>query len=464
MIPVLTDANDPTPQTLAKGKLYSMISCVIHEELNGEYYMTFEYPVTAGMYSELMSGGTIRATAPKWSEWDDVNESFDICKHSTEIDGIVTFVAQHASRRLSNAVLKLLTISGTNVFQTFAYGNAIPVLSTDTTYQRADLNGLLPSVGAESAGVSGTVNLSAPKSVLSAMIGSEESLAHDLGGDFSFRTSNGNLVIYYDQRRGEDRGASIRFGVNMLDIEQEKDRTGTFNAYVPFWDDGNGNITYCSGYLVQPTTPLTPIAAAPLDCSNEFETQPTSAQLVSYARSLLDANAPWTGTETIKVDFVNGVEIDPHAAEIRLGDTVHVYWGDADIATDLRVVAYDYDVLAERYIYLELGTPQTEYVAVTGESYAGEGGTASPTFYVERVNANGGSAVSVPGFLSSNFSVAKSGYRPIGIAGFTAGNSYVYFANAHLDPTNQNWYYELRQPSGNTVSCYPSVWVLYLKM
>lgn len=87
--------------------------------------------------------------------------------------------------------------------------------------------------------------------------------------------------------------------------------------------------------------------------------------------------------------------------------------------------------------------------------------TNSGSFVIQRVNQNDGAAVSIPGYLSSNFSVAKAGYKPIGIAGFSAGNSYVYFSNVHLD--GNYFYYEARVSNGGTVNAYPYAIVLYLK-
>lgn len=414
MIPVLYDESLPhieynsAVRFLGKGKMTEIISCSVRQEINGEFSLEFQYPITGAAYSELVQGGTVLAIIPRTpvSGYTATRgfELFDIKKKSVPIDGVVTFIADHCSRRLSGSVFTGRVIGSQGDWNVRnVWKNAVPshqvypgTAAETTVYNGLAINGSLELTNRP-------ISLSAPKSSLACLLGEGESVA-SLGYEVYFfctsqSTYEPTLRVTFQNAIGEDRGASIRFSVNMLDVEHEKDLTGAYNAVVPYWDDGNGNITYVSGYLVQPTTPITPVIAVPLDLSNDFETQPTDAQMVELARQHLDTKTPWVGSETIKVDFINGAEIDPHAPDILLGDTVHVYWGDADIATDLRVVAYDYDVLAERYISLELGTPQTQYVAVTGESYAGTSG-----------GSGGGETTTVDFSYNSDYTLASNNH------------------------------------------------------
>jgi hypothetical protein len=232
-----------------------------------------------------------------------------------------------------------------------------------------------------------------PKSSLAALIGEEDSIISLFGGDMTFECGfvgtglseiGERLTVKWNVTgRGADRGAQVRYGYNMTNIDHTKDDSETFNAVVPYWDDGSGTKTYVSGYIVQPTTPITPVKAVPMDCTQAFSTQPTGAQLTQYAQDWLDANMPWLGTETLTVDFVNGIEFDPHSPQFDLGDTVHVYWGDAKVAAELRIVEYEFDVLSESFTKLKLGKQQENFVSVTGID-GGSGGdgtikTENPT-------------------------------------------------------------------------------------
>lgn len=368
---------------LGVGKIFDVLSCIVHEELNGDYSLEFKYPITGAARPYMTVGYTVMAVCPRYvptsylPTWATVDgEMFDIYSVSLPIDGVLTVKCRHVSRRLSNSVCsqtRIQTQAPQTIVNSFAIPN--PTIAGQIMFQ------LLPD-----SAPSKTFEVYTLKSVLARIIGSEGSLVTngcDVGfnchTNASYNASRGLLVdTYITSHRGTDRGAEVRYGINMTNIDQTEDNTGTFNAYVPFWKADEYSTPISVASVVQPTTPITPVVAVPLDLSTVFESQPTTAQMEAYARELLDSTMPWIGSDTLTVDFINGTEIDPHGAPISLGDTVHVYWGDAKIAKPMRVVAYDYDVLAEKYIKLELGTQETEFVATTedfsGMSASGGGG------------------------------------------------------------------------------------------
>lgn len=380
MYPILYDTNK-IYFNLGKGKLVDCLSCIVSEEINGDYSLEFTYPVTGPFFDELLQGGSVSVVCPhvrrQSNKWliERAAEWFDLYKHSIPINGVVTFYAQHASRRLSKIVFPGGNIGGSTLPSSLeALGKPAFFTSPyDGLYLRLSQIGA-PASSAVEVGV---------QSCLSVLLGSDSFVSH-FGGEFIW--SSGSIYSqppatapltvrgYWVAQRGEDRGVEIRHGYNLTDINATTDTIDAYNAVVPYWDDGNGNKTFVTGYIVQPTTPITPIKAVSLDATDAFENQPTEAQLITFAQNHLDNNTPWNGAKTLDVDFVNGAEIDPHGADIALGDTVHVYWKDGRVDTQLRVVSYKYDVLAERYSELRLGTPQTQFVAITGESYTGGSG------------------------------------------------------------------------------------------
>lgn len=430
MIPTLYASNELYYERHGLGKLFDTLSCIVHEEINGDYSMTFEYPVTGTFYKELLQEGrSVGVISPTDSEAIlgagilVKLELFDIYKYSKPINGVVTFYCNHFSRRLTRSVCYDDSLNNWGQ----ANGNSSP----------KDYDGM--SITGQGDSLPGTLVLTTPKSVLATLIGSEESVVSTIGGEFKFSSQTSSisqfpndkaaLVIRYSLSGiGEDRGAYIRFGKNMLDVLHERDETGAFNAVVPFWSSGaGGTIKYVTDYVVKPSTPISPVIAVPLDLSSDYQTEPTEAQMISAAQAYLDNNEPWKPTETITVDFAYDVVIE-EGAQISLGDTVHVLWEDADIAADLRVVSYDYDVLTERYTKLELGTQQTQFVAVTGESYAGAsggggGGTSGNIITYSSVDQLGltvgsatlagvWSALPVGSIIMSDFSEYASGERP----------------------------------------------------
>ena len=400
MIPVLYASDQVFKNTNGKGKLVDTISCIVHEELNGDYSLELKYPVTGELYEDLVAGGVICAYTPTVENetvFDLWPEYFDIYKHSVPINGVVTFYASHVSRRLAKC----------------AYCSSQVYSDPKLEYAHPDVRWISGSFTpgkitfyVRTTSANPYVPIDEPKSALAAIIGDGVSSKTAWGREFIF-TCKGTYApsgeekltpvcsIIPKNRRGKDGGVTIRFGYNLVDINYEKDESETFNAVAPYWDDGSGNRTFVSGFLVQPTTPITPIKAVPLDCSDAFDTQPTGTQLAEYAQAWLDANTPWVNIETIDADFINGAEIWPNGSPVRLGDTLTVEFADASVKKQMRAVAYDFDVLSEAYTKMQLGTQPTNFVSVTGIDASGASGTGR-TIQEDRVllwsnTANNGS-------------------------------------------------------------------------
>lgn len=371
MYPTLFPSDNITA-SLGLGKLTETLSCIVSEEVNGDYSLELRYPIKGERYEALLNGGTIQVISPTYVSGNATprmnRQWFDIYKHSIPIDGVVTFYANHVSRRLTMGVFHGTQVDGNHI----AY-----VWGTDAS-PSAPYNGMDFRLFTHTPAIGHVMDEPDTKSPLAVLIGAENSLVSNYGGEFAFNCDP-NIVmrcnVYYIDRRGANRGVEIRHGFNLTDLEKTKDYSGTYNAVVPYWEDSEGNRVFANGFLVQSDPPQTPIRAVPLNCSSWYDTQPTSEQLISTAQNHLANHTPWVEAETLTVDFINGAEIGPHGADIALGDTVHVYWQDGRVDALLRVMSYKYDVLAERYSELKLGTQQTQFVAVTGaESYSGATG------------------------------------------------------------------------------------------
>lgn len=445
MIPVLYDGGAIDPRRLGKGKLSDVISCVVHEELNGDFSMTFQYPITGVHYEEMTIGSSIIVNMPCFDASNyhslvpvssesgtkrDI-QAFDIYKKSTPIDGVVTFYCQSIAWRLKDCVYYKNTWKGAASCKEILK-DSVPVTVYDT--YRINLNGagfevITPFTDAQTP----TYTNSVPKSTLAMFLGDSESVLSTMGWDIAFtsrvNTSDPNTPAFVSRiyalkyGRGDDYGVIIRHGYRLTNVEYTDDSTDTFNAVVPYWDDGNGNKTYVTGYVVQPTTPITPIKAVPMDCTQAFQTQPTGAQLTQYAQDWLDNNTPWVNVKNITLDFINGSEISGVNATINLGDTVRIYWPAADINIKLRAIAYDYDILAERYNSIELGKQQENFVSVTGID-SGSGGSSGGGGVVPSACEIGAKTV-----VTFPFTTTTSGFFVVRLRASSTGRFYANFTS-----------------------------------
>ena len=398
MIPILFNSNETQFTSNGIGRLVDCISCTVTEERNGIYELELQYPINGRHFSDLINGGIIGAIH---DDNGDI-QPFDIYKHSAEIGGIVTFNARHISYRLSGICVSPYTATscssalsgiGTNSVQTNPF-----TFTTDKTITKTYTTDLV-------------------KSARGILMGEEGSILQAFQGEYKFDKWTVSLLTH----RGSDTGVTVRYGKNMTGITWERDDSGCFNAVAPYWTDGTTTVTLPEVY-VQPTTPITPIICVPLDMS-QMIAQPTEAQLRTAAVSYLDTEKPWEPVDRITVDFLalwQTPEYENVASIQKIGlcDTVSIYWTDMGIVSEkAKVVSVVYNVLAERFDEMSVGTVSNEFVAITTEASGNSivpitgGGTGATNAADARAN------LSVPKLelLSSgttktfNFSGAASG-------------------------------------------------------
>lgn len=352
MIPILFDSSETAFTSNGIGRLVDCISCTVTEERNGIYEVELQYPVTGKWYQRMIATGGIIGVIH-----DDNHDiqPFDIYKSEAPIEGVVTFYAHHISYRLNNIILQPFTAASASA--------AIAAISTNSVNTN-------PFTFSTDKSVSATFKLEHPASVRSVLLGEEGSFLDVFGtAEYKFDKFNVQMLLH----RGTDTGVTVRYGKNMTGIDQTIDESDTYNAIAPYWTDGTDYV-YASPVIVQPTTPVTPLKPVAMDLSSEFSEKPTAAQLTAAAQTYLNTNVPWYGIKNIKADFIamwQSLEYEDVAAIQRVGlcDTVSVYYTEMGIAAEKeKVVKVVYDVLAERFTEMELGTASSSYVAISDRS------------------------------------------------------------------------------------------------
>ena len=366
MIPILFSATETDFTHNGIGRLVDCISCSVTEERNGIYEVELKYPITGRWFDELMAGGIIGVIH------DDNHDiqPFDIYRTSAVIDGVVTVNAHHISYRLNNIILQPFTAASASA--------AIAAITTNSVNTN-------PFTFSTDRSVTADFIIDRPQSVREILWGQEGSLLDIYGpADFKFD----KFAVSMLSNRGSDTGVTVRYGKNLTSVQWDRDKSGTCSALAPYWTDGQETV-YPSEIIVQPTTPVTPVVPAVLDMSDKFEAKPTEAQLRSAAKTYLDTNAPWNPSDTIKIDFAalwQTTEYEDLAAIQRVGlcDTVSIYWTDMGIVSEkAKVVKVVFDVLAERFTSMEVGTVQTAYVAITDSAQPAAQATARMNILVD---------------------------------------------------------------------------------
>ena len=336
MVPILYESNETLFSSNGLGRLRDAISVKVVEERNGVYEADFEYPIDGDNYDLIQIGRIIGITH---DDSEDI-QPFDIVSFTRPIDGIVTFHCTHISYRQS-----YMTATGSNIN---SLADAFTLLSSAEpnnpfTYQTDKIStGYLASAD----GV--------PKTVRSMLGGVEGSILDTYGGEYEW---NKWTVILHNSR-GVTRNFAIRYGVNMLDYNEELDSQGTYSSCIPYWTDGSttivGNRQDSGGSTVTGRG-----ECVPLDVSEKFESQPTKADVEAMALSIMDSKNPMIPSQTIHVEFVRlqdlGYEGLENLLQCKLCDTIKVVFPFYNTTGNFKIVKTVWDVLQDRYESMELG-------------------------------------------------------------------------------------------------------------
>ena len=348
MIPILFAKNETDFTHNGLGRLTDCISCKVTEERNGIYELEMEYPITGRGFAALMQGGIIGVIH---DDNYDI-QPFDIYSTSAAIDGVVKVNAHHISYRLNNIILEPYSAATASA--------AVAGISTHS----ANTN---PFTFSTDKSVTADFEIIIPQSVRQILFGQEGSLL-DVYGPADFKFDKFSVQMLSD--RGTATGVTIRYGKNMTALEWVKDDSEAYSAIAPYWQNGT-EVVYLPEIYVGPTNSVSPVVPHVVDMTDQFESKPTVAQLRTAAVALLDTDQPWKISDNIKIDFAalwQTTDYEDLAAIQKVGlcDTVSIYWTDMGIVSEnQKVVRVVYDVLAERFTQLEVGTVSRKYVAIS---------------------------------------------------------------------------------------------------
>lgn len=337
MIPILYEKTETSFVTNGLGRLRDVITCTVTEERNGVYELDFEYPIGGQNYDKIQIG---RIVAVEHDDSGDV-QPFDIVSYERPIDGVVTFHCFHISYRQS-----YMTVTGTNIN---SLADAFTKLS-----MASPSNPFTYWTDKTSSGYVGAFD-GVPKTVRSMLGGVEGSILDAYGGEYEWD----KFTVKLWSQRGQYRDFAIRYGVNMMEYQDETDSSSCYSSCIPYWTDGTTTVVGDKQTL-STLPPSGRDACIPMDVSEKFESQPTKAQVNSMGLSVLNSGQPYLPTQNITVSFVRLQDTPEYAQyssllRCRLCDTIKVMFPDYNSSGTFKIVKTVWDVLGERYDEMELG-------------------------------------------------------------------------------------------------------------
>ena len=111
--------------------------------------------------------------------------------------------------------------------------------------------------------------------------------------------------------------------------------------------------------------------AAVVDFSQEFQEEPTKAQLKQAGLDWMSKNSTWRATDNITVKFVDDAEYEG-LEECSLGDYVNTYYVALGIVSEnVEIVSLTHNVLTDSVTEMELGQIRATFAAVLEKTLDG---------------------------------------------------------------------------------------------
>lgn len=353
MIPIIYERNERQFMTNGLGRIPDAASIEVVEERNGIYEATIVYPVTGRNFDLIQPGRVVLLTHDESGD----AQPFDIVSYERPIEGNVTFHATHVSYRLRWHTVYMENINSLTA--------AIAALNNEP-YSGFDFSADFTSnayMGA-SDGI--------PRSIRQMLGGMEGSILDTYGGEYQWDKWDVNLM----KRRGVDRDFMIRYGVNLAEYNEDTDFSSTYNAAEGVWANQDGVVVRGRRVKTGETLFNGREQTAVIDVSDRFDSEPSQDEVDAMVGSILRANQPHVPARTISVNFVRLQDTEEYAQfeslfQCNLCDTIGVIFPRYGMSGTYKIVKTTWDVIAERYVEMELGTLSTslsEALGITGDT------------------------------------------------------------------------------------------------
>lgn len=355
MKPVLFEHNVLDFSGHGLGTLADATSCKVSCEENGAYDLTMTYPIVGAHAKDLAEQRIILAKPSP----EENSQPFRIYKILRPMDGNLQVYAHHLSYDLNDCILKPISGSSLDSVISQLFMNTVGDCNFTFAYDYPPKRSTDPDTGdvTEDNGTSGDFELEKPMTLRAAMLAnSSNNIASTYKGVWIFD----GLKCTLKRKDVVDRGAVIKYGVNLIDLSQERSLEEVYTHVYPYWRGGKKNKYY----------DLEPIAATsitsfkkiyPLDLSSSYQKAPSDASMRQSAEEFIEKNElgqiPVNITasmvqleKTLEYKNAKGIK------KIARGDTVRVEYLRLGVGTSARITKTEYDVLSELYTSIGIGT------------------------------------------------------------------------------------------------------------
>lgn len=339
--PILYSATETDFSHNGLGILGDCVSCEVTEEANGIFELVMRYPMGGIHYEDIADRSIIKAKADQLRD----PQLFRVYSISKPMSGIVTVSAEHISYDLSGIPVKPFSSESVSLALVDLKDNAVVDCPFDFWTDKD---------------TSGTFRVSVPSSIRSRLGGVEGSILDVYGGEYEFD----NYTVKLHNNRGMNRGVSIRYGKNLMDIKQEQNCASIATGIYPYWAgdvDGNTVLVELPEKIVNAPGTYNFVKIRTVDFTESFEAQPTEEELRSKAESYVEANNIGIPSVSLTVSFAQLEQTDEYKhlkllEQVLLFDTVNVEFPALGVSATAKAIKIVYDSLADRVKSITLGS------------------------------------------------------------------------------------------------------------
>lgn len=357
MKPILFSKNATSFNTNGIGRL-DPISAKGTEVRNGEFEIELEIAQTSKHASDIELNSIICAIPADGMSL----QAFRVYKITKPINGRFKVYGQHISYQLS-------------------FIPTMPFAIEASAHACADTLAALKTNAVESCPFTFTTDVTTvssytqtiPASIRSRLGGVEGSVLDQFGGEYEWDNYEVKLL---NHRGVQTPTVTLRYGKNITDLNQEEMIANVITGIVPFWVDAEGgervtlpekvvNSQYADNYPFKRTVAY--------DFSSAFEEKPTESQLRTKAQAYVNQAGIGVPDVSIKVSFIALADTEEYKdiaplENVKLCDNIKIEFAEYGISTTAKVVKTEYDILAEKYISIEIGSVRSSLASTLSET------------------------------------------------------------------------------------------------
>ena len=365
MIPRIYDNSFTTYESNGLGLLVDAISCQVEEESNGDFELTLVYPSDGSFFYALKQDNLIKADASDSLK----GQLFRIDTISKPLNGQVTVYAKHISFDLAKNSLNK-DVAEKNIKCENAGKHMLQSSDADSRFTIESNIEML-----------GNYSMDRKTDCLSAIAGTRGSLIDTFGNGPKLLRDNFTISVL--TRRGKDDNTLIAYKKNITGFTLEEDYSEIINVIKPYAtvtdEEGNESPIYIDEIGVKSSRYVEGdiVKSQWIDFSDKFDEDetPTKEKLKNLAEKYFNDNSCDLPKMTYKIEFQPLSQTEEYKEDgldelehIGMDDSVYIANSKYKIRDQARVIKTTYNVLADKYISIELGDPKTTLGSIINKS------------------------------------------------------------------------------------------------